>query len=147
MTLMVPPYLIWNRCLMAPLPYMEHISYSPPTCAYGTSHVCMVTPTCMIWWSPLTLYGTGIIWFPHMYNLIFSGHFQKRSTACPKQVECLVALCRTYVEVLLGGQSSSYVQTTSLVFLCCEATGGWECMFWVIFPRQSIWGVTCLCLL
>ena len=41
-----------------------------------------------------------------------------------KQVECLVALCRTYVEVLLGGQSSSYVQTTFLVFLCCEATGG-----------------------
>ena len=41
-----------------------------------------------------------------------------------KQVECLVALCRAYVEVLLGGQSSSYVQTTLLVFLCCEATGG-----------------------
>ena len=41
-----------------------------------------------------------------------------------KQVECLVALCRAYVEVLLGGQSSSYVQTTFLVFLCCEATGG-----------------------
>ena len=48
------------------------------------------------------------------------------------------------VEVLLGGQSSSYVQTTFVVFLCCEATGGWECMFWVIFPRQSMWGVTCL---
>ena len=30
----------------------------------------------------------------------------------------------SYVEVLLGGQSSSYVQTTLLVFLCCEATGG-----------------------
>ena len=41
-----------------------------------------------------------------------------------KQVECLVALCHAYVEVLLGGQSSSYVQTTFLVFLCCEATGG-----------------------
>ena len=41
-----------------------------------------------------------------------------------KQVECLVALCGAYVEVLLGGQSSSYVQTTLLVFLCCEATGG-----------------------
>ena len=41
-----------------------------------------------------------------------------------KQVECLAALCRTYVEVLFGGQSSSYVQTTLLVFLCCEATGG-----------------------
>ena len=41
-----------------------------------------------------------------------------------KQVECLAALCRAYVEVLFGGQSSSYVQTTLLVFLCCEATGG-----------------------
>ena len=41
-----------------------------------------------------------------------------------KQVECLAALCHTYVEVLLGGQSSSYVQTTLLVFLCCETTGG-----------------------
>ena len=41
-----------------------------------------------------------------------------------KQVECLVALWHAYVEVLLGGQSSSYVQTTLLVFLCCEATGG-----------------------
>ena len=41
-----------------------------------------------------------------------------------KQVECLAALCHAYVEVLFGGQSSSYVQTTLLVFLCCEATGG-----------------------
>ena len=41
-----------------------------------------------------------------------------------KQVEYMVALCRAYVEVLLGGQSSSYVQTTFWVFLCCEATGG-----------------------
>ena len=41
-----------------------------------------------------------------------------------QQVECLAALCRAYVEVLFGGQSSSYVQTTLLVFLCCEATGG-----------------------
>ena len=31
----------------------------------------------------LTLYGTGIIWFPHMYNMIFSGQLLKRSTACP----------------------------------------------------------------
>ena len=42
----------------------------------------------------------------------------------PEQVECLAALCRAYVEVLFVGQSSSYVQTTLLVFLCCEATGG-----------------------
>ena len=49
---------------------------------------------------------------------------QAEQIAIIKQVECLVALCRAYVEVLLGGQSSSYVQTTLLVFLCCEATGG-----------------------
>ena len=52
-----------------------------------------------------------------------------------KQVECLAALCRVFLEFLFGGQSSSYVQTTLLVFLCCEATGGWECMFWVIFSK------------
>ena len=48
----------------------------------------------------------------------------RSTTKKKKQVECLAALCRAYVEVLFGGQSSSYVQTTLLVFLCCEATGG-----------------------
>ena len=54
----------------------------------------------------------------YVVDIILLGRFIE------KQVECLAALCHTYVEVLFGGQSSSYVQTTLLVFLCCEATGG-----------------------
>ena len=41
-----PPYLIWNRYHMvphmyiwSPLPYMEQVSYGPPTCTYGLPHV------------------------------------------------------------------------------------------------------------
>ena len=46
MTIMVPPYLIWNRyhmipplVHMVPLPYMDQLSYGPP-------HVHVVPPTC-----------------------------------------------------------------------------------------------------
>ena len=39
--------------------------------------------------SPRTLYGTGITWSPHMYDMIFSGQLQKRSTVCPKKAEWL----------------------------------------------------------
>ena len=97
MTLLVPKYLIWNRYLMVPpyliqkrycmVPHMYNLmvpSYLiwnmycmlPPTCMYGP-------PTCTIWCSPLTLHGTGIIWSPHIHNIIFSDQLQKRSTACP----------------------------------------------------------------
>ena len=34
-----PPYLIWNRYLMVPLPDMEQVSYGLPTCMYGPPHV------------------------------------------------------------------------------------------------------------
>ena len=37
----------------------------------------------------------------------------------------------------MGGQSSFHVQTTLLVFQCCEATGTFECMFWEILQKLA----------
>ena len=42
-----------------------------------------------------------------------------------------------YVEVLQEGQSSCHVQTTLLVFQCCEATGALEGMFWEILQKLA----------
>ena len=50
----------------------------------------------------------------------------------PSQVKGLL-----YVEVLKGGQSSFHVQTTLLVFQCCEATGALEGMFWEIWQKLA----------
>ena len=36
-----------------------------------------------------------------------------------------------------GGQSSFHIQTTLLVFQCCEATGVLECMFWEILQQLA----------
>ena len=55
-------------------PYLIWTRYlMVPLTLYGTHiiwapHVYMVPSTCMIWWSLLTLYGTGIIWLPHITN-------------------------------------------------------------------------------
>ena len=86
----------------SPLPYMEQLSYDPP-------HVCMVPPhvRCLhvlyhsygppylIWnryhmvpWHqcmvPLTLYGTGIVWFPPHVHMV------------PSHVKCLHVLYDSY---------------------------------------------------
>ena len=45
-------------------------------------------------WSHLTLHGTGIIWSPHIYDMIFSGQLCKRSTACPNYCKN----CRNYTK-------------------------------------------------
>ena len=84
MTLIVSPYLIWNRYCMAP----PHVHMVPLT-LYETGII--LSPTCMVahMWSvfmlymtlmvPHTLYGQGIIWFPlhtcmvpHMWSLFMS---------------------------------------------------------------------------
>ena len=36
-----------------------------------------------------------------------------------------------------GGQSSIHVQTTLLVFQCCEAIGALKCMFWEILQKLA----------
>ena len=69
MTLMVPPYLIWNRYCMVPtytiwflwypIPYMEQVSHCPPTCEVSSWLIWLL-------WSPHTLYGIGIVWSPHI---------------------------------------------------------------------------------
>ena len=59
MTLMVPPYLIWNRYHMVPhmwSVFMSYMTHMVPHTLYGIA----------ILWSPLTLYGTGIVWPPHV---------------------------------------------------------------------------------
>ena len=47
-TPMVSPYLIWNKYCMVP------------------HHVCIIPLTCTLQWSPHTLYGTSIVWSPHI---------------------------------------------------------------------------------
>ena len=124
-TLMVPHTLyglgiIWSPTCMygPPLPYMEQVSYGPPTCTYGcphvkwlhvlydsygppyliwnryhmvlphvciTSHICDMSktygPPYLIWnrhlMVPLTLYGTGIIWCPHIWYDFFQDSFKR----------------------------------------------------------------------
>ena len=91
-----PPYFIWNRYCMVP-----HWYVCPHIYMYRPHHMYMITVHCMnlvtvndsygppylIWnkylMVPLTLYGIGIVWSPHMYDMIFSGQLRKRSTACP----------------------------------------------------------------
>ena len=65
--LMVSPYLKWNRCHMVP------------------PHVCMV-PYMHDLMSPHTLYGTGIVRSPHMYDMTFQAS-SKESTAHSNEVE------------------------------------------------------------
>ena len=80
MTLMIPHTLYGIGIWWSPLPYMEKVLYGPP-------HVCMVPPTCMIWWFPFTLYGTGIVWSPPPPNVRYN-FFRlawKESTACPNK--------------------------------------------------------------
>ena len=49
---------MWSRYLMAPLPYIEQVSYGPP-------HICMVPPICTIW----------VLWFPIPYmEYVSYGH-------------------------------------------------------------------------
>ena len=74
--LMVPPYLIWNRYCMVPPhvwydffrpahmvpPHIQYVFFFRP--AWKESTAC---PKYDFWWSPLTLYVTGIVWSPHMY--------------------------------------------------------------------------------
>ena len=79
-----PPYLIWNRYLMAPHMYnlmvpqhLQHdffrtasnltVKYGPPLTLYGTGIVW--SPTCM--YGP-PIYGIGTIWCPHMWSVFMS---------------------------------------------------------------------------
>ena len=79
--LMVPYtlYRMWD------LVTVNHL-WSPHT-LYGMWEPCKCQWLLL---SPLILYGTGIIWSPHMYDMIFSRQLQKRSTAHPNEkVTCI----------------------------------------------------------
>ena len=92
MTLIVPHtlYGMWDSCNCQWLLWCPHTSYGmwePCKCQwllrsphtwYRMWESCncqwlLWSPTCMIWWSPLTLYVIVIIWSPHIYDMIFSG--------------------------------------------------------------------------
>ena len=49
--------IIWSPTYMYGSPNMYYMSLMVPHTLYG---ICIL-------WSPLTSYGTGIIWFPHIY--------------------------------------------------------------------------------
>ena len=92
--------------------YMEQVSYDPPH-GHMAPLYDMIFSGQLVWslhmyvWSPLTLYGTGIMWSPQIYDMIFSGQLvwspqhvhmvpphvrydffkpaSKESTACPNK--------------------------------------------------------------
>ena len=86
---MIPPHVQYDFS-RPPIPYMEYVSDGPPLSymeqvLYGPPQVCMVlymyymthmVLPYLIWnkylMVPLILYGTGIIWFPHMLSVFMS---------------------------------------------------------------------------
>ena len=112
--LMVPPYHIQNRyhiaphvfmvpptmydLMVSPLPYIEQVSYGPPTCMYGH-------PTCKIWF--------------------FSGQLQKRSTVWPNR--SLYYLWRTGT-ILIQGYTMNVTHISFISFSCSWDGGGFECV-------------------
>ena len=90
MTLMVPHTLYGIGIWWSPLPYTEQVSYGPPYVCMVPQHISSEGPPYLIWnmyhmvpphvWSDgllLTLYGTVIIWSPHVYMIFFQASFKR----------------------------------------------------------------------